>query len=76
MQQKCFKFFLPQQAGASGTAKATPKIEKIFISNIYRDYLLYPQSNASGSFLLTCINFAEQRIKFSHFEGTIIPKFF
>ena len=31
------------------------------------------QSNASGSFLQACINFAEQRLKFSHFEGSIIP---
>ena len=32
-----------------------------------------PQSNASGSFLQTCINFVEQTLKFSHFEGIIIP---
>ena len=31
------------------------------------------QSDASGSFLKTCINFVEQRHKFSHFEGSIIP---
>ena len=31
-----------------------------------------PQSNASGSFLQTCINFVEQQLKFSHFEGSII----
>ena len=24
-------------------------------------------------FLQTCINFVEQRLKFSHFEGSIIP---
>ena len=44
---------------------------KIYISNIYREYLLYLQSNASGSFSQTCIRFAEQRLKFSHFEGSI-----
>ena len=31
------------------------------------------QSNASGMFWQTCINFVEQRLKFSHFEGSIIP---
>ena len=51
-----------------------PKIEKIEILNIYREYLLYLQSNASGSFLQTCIKFAEQRLKFSHFEGSMIPQ--
>ena len=55
------------------TAKATPKIEKIYILNIYREQLFCLQSNASGSFLPTCINFVEQRLKFSHFVGSIIP---
>ena len=35
--------------------------------------MLYPQPNASGSTLQTCINFVEQRLKFFHFEGSIIP---
>ena len=35
--------------------------------------MLCLQSNASGSFLQTCINFVEQLLKFSHFEGGIIP---
>ena len=30
------------------------------------------QSNAIGSFLQTCIDFVEQRPKFSHFEGSTI----
>ena len=46
---------------------------KICILHIYREYLLCLQSNASGSFLEKCINFVEQRLKFSHFEGSIIP---
>ena len=54
--------------------KATPKIEKICILNIYREYLLSLQSNASGSFFQTYINFVEQ-LKCSHFEGSIIPQF-
>ena len=41
------------------------------VSNIYKGYLLYLQSRASGSFLQTYINFVEQRLKFSHFEGSI-----
>ena len=32
------------------------------------------QSNASGSSLQTCINFVEERLKFSHLEGSIILK--
>ena len=32
------------------------------------------QSNASSSFLQTCINFVEQQLKFSHFEGSVIPQ--
>ena len=40
---------------------------------ISREYLLCLQSNASGSFLQKCISFVEQRLKFSHFEGRIIP---
>ena len=74
-----FKIFLPQEAGAfgkkhrKGTTKATPKIEKICILRIYREYLLYLQSSASGSFLPKCIYFVEQRLKFPHFKGSIIP---
>ena len=52
-------------------AEAKPKIEKKYLLNNYREYLLCLQSNASGSFLQTCINFVEQRLKFSHFEGGI-----
>ena len=32
--------------------------------------MLCLQSNASGSFLQKCINFEEQRLNFSHFEGS------
>ena len=31
------------------------------------------QSNASCNFLEKCINFVEQRLKFLHFESSIIP---
>ena len=34
--------------------------------------MLCPQSNASGSFWQTCINFVKQRLNFSHFENTLI----
>ena len=69
--------FLQQQAGAFGNdirkkpQKPLPKLKNMYI--IYREYLLCPQPNASGSFLQTCINFAEQWLKYSHFEGSIIP---
>ena len=46
---------------------------KICILYIYWECLLCLQSNASGSFLQTCITFVEQRLKFTHFEGSIIP---
>ena len=65
------KIFLLQEAVTFG--KPTPKIEKICIIYIPRVYLLCLQSNASGSFLQKCINFLEQQLKFSHFEGSIIP---
>ena len=45
-----------------------PKIEKICILYIYWENLLCLQSNASDSFLQTCINFVEQKLKFSHFD--------
>ena len=45
---------------------------KICILYIYWEYLLRLQSNASGSFLQTCINFVEKWLKFSHFQGSII----
>ena len=35
----------------------------IYILNIYREHLVCPQFNASGSFLQTCNNFVEQRLK-------------
>ena len=50
-----------------------PRIEKICILYIYREYLLCLQSNASGILLHKCINFAEQQLIFSHFEGSMIP---
>ena len=71
--------FLSQVAGVSGNniekepQKPRPKLKKIYILNIHREYLLCLHSNASGSFLQRCINFIEQRLKFSHFEKSIIP---
>ena len=38
-----------------------------------RQYLLSQESNVRGNFLQKSINFVEQRPKFSHFEGSIIP---
>ena len=78
MQQKLFQFFLPQEAGTFGnnrkeTAEAIAKIKKMCILYIYGGYLLCLQWNASGTFLQEYINFLEQQLKFSHFEGSIIP---
>ena len=57
MQQKHFKMFLSKEAGVSvnniekESRNPSPKFKKIYILNIYREYLLCVQSNASGSFL-------------------------
>ena len=70
-----FKILLPQEATAFGKnigkkpQKPRPKLTK-YILHIYREYLLYLQSNASGSFLQKYINFVEQWLKFSHFEDS------
>ena len=71
------KIFLLQEAWASGNnIEKDPKSHvqnwKIYILNIYREYLLCAQSNESGSFSQTCINFVEQWFKSSHFEGSIM----
>ena len=79
MQQKLFQFFLPQEARAFGNnkekeaQKPRPKLKKYVYYIFTREYLLCLQSNARGRFLQTCINFVEQRLKFSHFEGSMIP---
>ena len=45
----------------------------MYVLNIYSiEYLLFVEANASGSFLQTHINLAQQRVKFSHFEGSEI----
>ena len=45
----------------------------MYVLNIYSiEYLLCLEANASGSFLQTHINLAQQRLKFSHFEGSEI----
>ena len=79
MQQKLFQTFFTTRSWSfwkkhrKETAKATPKIGKIFKLCIYREYLLCLQLNANVVFLQKCINFVEQRLKFSHFEGSVIP---
>ena len=66
-----FKKCLPQEAEAFGNniekepQKPRQKLKKICILNIYREYLL-------GSFLQKCISFLEQRLRFSHFQVSII----
>ena len=44
----------------------------MYIIDLERAFAL-PAICARVSFLQMCINFAEQRLKFSHFEGSIIP---
>ena len=47
--------------------KSRPKFK-----NMYTIYFCQ-QFNTSGSFLQTCISFVGKRLKFSHFEGSMIP---
>ena len=75
MQQKLFQFFvLPQEARAFGNniekepQKPRTKLENMYVIYLHREYLLCLQSNEIDSFLQTCINFAEQQLKFSHFK--------
>ena len=44
--------------------------KKVYFLNIYREHLL--STTCIAVFLQTCINVVEQ-LKFSHFEGSIIP---
>ena len=66
-----FKTFLQQEAGAFGNKigkepqKSSSKFKNMYILYIYWDYLLCLHSNASASFLQICINFVEQRLRFS-----------
>ena len=73
-----FYFFLSQEAGTSKKnrkklQKPHPRLKKKK-SNICKEYLFCMQSNAIGSFLKKCVNFVEQTLKFSHFEGCKISK--
>ena len=49
--------------------KVTLMNKIIYLQRIF----LCLQSNANGSFMQKFINFVEQRVKFSHFEGNIMP---
>ena len=67
-----FKISLSQVAGASrnNTEKEPQSHTQNWrkqILNIYREYLLYLQSNVSGCFLQTCNKFVEQQLKLSQF---------
>ena len=78
-RENYFKIFLPQEAGAFGNniekepQKPCSKLKKyvyyIFTENICSAFSLMQVV----SFLQKCINFIEQRLKFSHFECSIIP---
>ena len=75
-----FKFLLPQETGAFGNniekepQKPRPKLNNyvhyIFTENICSVYSLM---QAVVFFCKKCSNFVEQRLKFSLFEGSIIP---
>ena len=76
MQQKLVQFFL-QEATAFGNnigkepQKLHPKLKIMYIIYLLRIFAL-PAIQCKWYFLQTCINFVENRLKFSHFEGSII----
>ena len=72
--------FLPKEAGVSGnykekeSQKPHPKLKiYIYILTFCIEYLFCLQSNTNTTFLQICIDFEEQRLKFSHSESSIIP---
>ena len=45
----------------------------IYVLTFCIEYLFCLQSNTNATFLQICIDFEEQRLKFSHSESSIIP---
>ena len=76
MQQNYFQSFLPQEAGAFGNniekERQKPRLK-------LKKYYIFTENICSACnpmqvvvFCKKCINFVKQRLKFSHFEGSII----
>ena len=71
--------FLPQEAGAFGNKiEKEPQIPHPKLNKYV--YYIFTENICSAcslmqvvGFLQKCINFVEQRLKFSHFEAIIIP---
>ena len=79
MQQKIFHNFLPQEAGAFGnniekeTQKPRPKLGK-YIYDIFTENICSACNQMQMAvFFQKCTDFAGKRLKFSHFEGSIMP---
>ena len=51
-----------------------PKIEKYAYYTFTENICSACDPMEVVAFLQTCINFVERRLKFSHFEGSIIPQ--
>ena len=78
--KNCFIFFLAQEAGTSKKnrkklQKPHPRLKKkkknqIFAKNIYSAW----NPMQLVVFQKKCVNFVEQTLKFSHFEGCKISK--
>ena len=73
--KKYFKFFLTQEAFGNNIEKELQKLRPKCILNIYETFTdnICSACNASRSFLQKCINFVEELLKLSPFEGSIIP---
>ena len=64
---------MQQKIVQNKTVKVTSKIEK-YVWCIFADNIYSTRNPMQVVVLLqTCINLAEQRLKFSRFEGSIIP---
>ena len=55
-----------------GTAKVTPKIEK-YVYYMFTGYTFSCSEWNLMQVIQTCINFVDQRLKFFHLKGGIIP---
>ena len=74
-----FKIFLQQEVGVfrNNIEKKSQKPHSKLKKDVYYTFIENICSVCNSIqvvvFLQKCINFVEQRLKFSHFEGSIIP---
>ena len=80
MQQKLFQNFLPQKAWIFGNKienklqNPCPKLKKYVYDIFTKNICSTCSPTQVVVFSQKCISFVEQRLKFSHFEGSIITQ--